>query len=46
MPDLEETIRRLKAYSEAGATDLRINVAAHNEKSRQATYDALANYMS
>lgn len=42
----QQIVDGLAAYAEAGATDLRINVAAHDEKSRQATYDALANYMS
>jgi len=36
----------LAAYAEAGATDLRIQVVAHDDKSRKATYDALADYMS
>ena len=33
-------------YAKAGATDLRIQVAAHDEKSRNTTYDALADYLS
>jgi F420-dependent oxidoreductase-like protein len=36
----------LAGYAEAGATDLRIQVAAHNETSRDATYEALADYMA
>jgi len=36
----------LAEYAEAGATDLRIQVAAHNELSREATIDALADYLS
>lgn len=42
----EQILEGLAAYAEAGATDLRIQVAAHDEKSRNATYDALADYMS
>lgn len=36
----------LAEYAKAGATDLRIQVAAHDDKSREATYDALADYLS
>jgi F420-dependent oxidoreductase-like protein len=36
----------LAEYARAGATDLRIQVAAHDDKSRAATYDALADYLS
>ncbi len=36
----------LAAYAEAGTTDLRIQVVAHDEISRDRTYDALADYMS
>lgn len=42
----EQIAEGLAAYAEAGATDLRIGVAAHDEKSRLVTYDALADYMS
>jgi F420-dependent oxidoreductase-like protein len=34
----------LAAYGEAGATDLRIQVVAPDEKSREESYDALAGY--
>ncbi len=36
----------LAAYAEAGTTDLRIQVVAHDEISRDRTYAALADYMS
>lgn len=36
----------LAEYAEAGTTDLRIQVVAHDEASRRASYDALADYMS
>lgn len=36
----------LAEYAEAGATDLRIMVAAHDEKSREASFAALADYLS
>jgi len=36
----------LAEYAEAGATDLRIQVAAHDEISREKTCDALADYLS
>ena len=36
----------LAEYAEAGATDLRIEVSAHDEKSRERTRDALADYLS
>jgi len=36
----------LAAYAEAGATDLRIQVAAHDETSRERTRHALADYLS
>ncbi len=36
----------LAEYAEAGATDLRIQVAAPDEKSRERTRDALADYLS
>ncbi len=36
----------LAEYAEAGATDLRIEVSAHDEKSRERTRVALADYLS
>jgi 5,10-methylenetetrahydromethanopterin reductase len=42
----QQVLDGLAAYAEAGATDLRIQVVAHDDKSRKATYDALADYMS
>ena len=36
----------LAEYGGAGATDLRIQVMTHDDKSREATYAALADYMS
>jgi len=42
----QQVIDGLAKYAEAGATDLRIQVAAHDDKSRECTYDALANYLS
>ncbi len=36
----------LAAYATAGATDLRIQVATHDEESRETTYGLLADYMS
>jgi 5,10-methylenetetrahydromethanopterin reductase len=36
----------LAAYGEAGATDLRVQVAAHDAKSRDASHEALADYLS
>ena len=42
----QQVLDGLAAYAEAGATDLRIQVAAHDEKSRAASYDALADYLS
>lgn len=36
----------LAAYADAGATDLRIEVVAHDEDSRQATRSALADHLS
>jgi alkanesulfonate monooxygenase SsuD/methylene tetrahydromethanopterin reductase-like flavin-dependent oxidoreductase (luciferase family) len=36
----------LAAYAQAGVTDLRIEVAAPDETSRQRTRDALANYLT
>ena len=37
---------RASAYAEAGASDLRIEVAAHTEAAREATRMALAAYLS
>jgi F420-dependent oxidoreductase-like protein len=42
----QQVLDGLAAYAEAGATDLRIQVAAHDEASRQKTCDALADYLS
>ncbi len=42
----QQILDGLVKYAEAGATDLRIQVAAHNETSRRASYDALADYLS
>jgi F420-dependent oxidoreductase-like protein len=42
----QQVLDGLAAYAEAGATDLRIQVAAHDEKSREASCDALADYLS
>ncbi|PPR55742.1 MAG: hypothetical protein CFH10_02451, partial [Alphaproteobacteria bacterium MarineAlpha4_Bin2] len=42
----QEILEGLAAYGEAGATDLRVQVAAHDEKSRDASYGALADYLS
>ena len=36
----------LAEYSTAGATDLRVQIAAHNERSYEASYSALADYLS
>ncbi len=41
----QEVLDGLGEYARAGATDLRIQVAAHDEKSRAATQDALADYL-
>ena len=41
----QEVLDGLAAYAEAGATDLRVQVAAHDAKSRAATEDALAGYL-
>lgn len=41
----QEVLDGLAAYAEAGATDLRVEVAAHDDKSRRATRDALADYL-
>ncbi len=42
----QQILDGLAAYAEAGATDLRIQVAAHDETSRVRTCDALADYLS
>ena len=36
----------LGEYARAGATDLRIQVVTHNQKSREKTYDALSDYLT
>jgi 5,10-methylenetetrahydromethanopterin reductase len=41
----QEVLDGLAAYAEAGATDLRVQVAAHDDKSREATMDALSSYL-
>ena len=45
-PDIDETVRRLTAYAEAGVTDLRIEVSAPDVASREATRAALAGHLS
>ncbi len=42
----QQVLDGLAEYARAGATDLRIQVAAHDKKSRETTYDALADYLS
>lgn len=42
----QQVLDGLAAYARAGATDLRIQVVAHDEKSREATKAALADYLS
>ncbi len=42
----QQILDGLAEYAEAGATDLRIQVAAHDETSKDRTYDALAGYLS
>jgi 5,10-methylenetetrahydromethanopterin reductase len=42
----QQILDGLAEYAEAGATDLRIQVAAHDEISRERTRDALADYLS
>lgn len=42
----QQVLDGLAEYGGAGATDLRIQVMAHDVKSREATYAALADYMS
>lgn len=41
----QQVLDGLAAYAEAGATDLRIEVAAHNEAARDATRAALVDYL-
>ena len=41
-----EVLDGLAAYAEAGATDLRVQVAAHDDASWEATEQALADYLS
>ncbi|MDE0728775.1 MAG: LLM class F420-dependent oxidoreductase, partial [Alphaproteobacteria bacterium] len=42
----KQVLDGLAEYAEAGATDLRIQIAAHDETSRERTRDALADYLS
>ena len=42
----QQVLDGLAAYGEAGATDLRVQVAAHDEASREATYSALTDYLN
>ena len=42
----QEILDNLAAYAEAGATDFRIQAAAHDAKSQDATNQALADYLS
>ena len=42
----QQVLDGLAEYAEAGATDLRIQVATHDEASRQKTCQALADYLS
>ena len=42
----QQILDGLAEYAEAGATDLRIQVAAHDEISRERTRNALADYLS
>ena len=42
----QQILDGLAAYGDAGATDLRIQVAAHDEISREASYRALADYLT
>jgi F420-dependent oxidoreductase-like protein len=42
----QQILDGLAEYAEAGATDLRVQVAAHDETSSRRTYDALADYLS
>jgi F420-dependent oxidoreductase-like protein len=42
----QQVLDGLAEYAKAGATDLRVQVATHDENSREATCDALAGYLS
>lgn len=42
----QQILDGLAAYGEVGTSDLRIQVAAHDEKSREASYSALSDYLS
>jgi F420-dependent oxidoreductase-like protein len=42
----QEILDGLAKYAEAGTTDFRLQVAAHDDKSRDKSYEALANYLS
>ena len=42
----QQILDGLAAYGDAGATDLRVQVAAHDEISREASYRALADYLT
>ncbi|MFT6582329.1 MAG: F420-dependent oxidoreductase-like protein [Alphaproteobacteria bacterium] len=42
----QEILDGLAQYAKAGATDLRIQVVAPDDKSRESTYEALADYLS
>ncbi len=42
----QQILDGLAEYAQAGATDLRIQVVTHDEKSREATCSALAGYLS
>lgn len=42
----QQVLDGLAAYAEAGATDLRIQVAAHDKASEERTYGFLADYLS
>lgn len=42
----QEILDGLAAYAEAGATDLRVVVAAHDDRAREASRQALADYLS
>ena len=41
----QQVLDGLAAYAEAGTTDLRVQVAAHDDKSRETSYAALADYL-
>ena len=42
----QEILDGLAAYAEAGATDLRVVVAAHDDRAGEASRQALADYLS